>query len=145
MSDSPTLEEHLQALAEAEKQAQSVDKNTLFDAIKAAGLTSIAVTFDGYGDSGQIEGITALAGETEVLLPDIRITLQPTRYHTEPESCSLPDALERLCYRYLSSEYGNWEDSDGAYGQFQFDVQTRTIHLDFNERFTDSHKYTHSF
>jgi hypothetical protein len=31
-----------------------------------------------------------------------------------------------------------WENNDGAYGDFIFDVAKRTITLDFNERYTAS-------
>ena len=39
------------------------NKTALFDALAAAGITSVLVHFDGSGDSGQIEDIDATAGE----------------------------------------------------------------------------------
>ena len=38
------------------------NKTTLFDALAAANITIVVVTFDGYGDSGQIENIEVKAG-----------------------------------------------------------------------------------
>jgi hypothetical protein len=35
------------------------NKTALFDALAAAGITHVAVNFDGYGDSGQIEHVEA--------------------------------------------------------------------------------------
>lgn len=37
------------------------------------------------------------------------------------------------------------ENNDGAYGEFCFDARARSIHLEFNERFTSSELYTHDF
>ena len=45
------------------------NKAALFDALGAAGITTVTVTFDGYGDSGQIEEITAQQGDRVVDLP----------------------------------------------------------------------------
>ena len=58
---------------------------------------------------------------------------------------SLHDAIETLCYDYLSQTHGAWENNDGAYGMFRFDVSNRSIHLDFNERFTDTNEHSHDF
>jgi hypothetical protein len=56
---------------------------------------------------------------------------------------SLHDAIETLCYDYLSQTHGGWENNDGAYGTFEFDVQQRSIRLDFDERFTDTNHHSH--
>ena len=37
----------------------------------------------------------------------------------------------------LEQEQGGWENNDGAFGEFTFDVAERTIELEFNGRFTD--------
>ena len=39
------------------------NKVTLFSALERAGVTKIVITFDGYGDSGQIEDVQAKAGD----------------------------------------------------------------------------------
>ena len=45
------------------------NKTTVFDVLAAAGVTVVVVTFDGYGDSGQIENIEAKAGDEVAALP----------------------------------------------------------------------------
>ena len=52
---------------------------------------------------------------------------------------------ERCAYDFLSDTHGGWENNDGAYGEFCFDASARTVHLEFNERFTSSELYTHDF
>ena len=49
------------------------NKERLFDGLTAAGITHVTVVVDGYGDSGQIESISAWAGETTVDFPKIQI------------------------------------------------------------------------
>ena len=42
-----------------------------------------------------------------------------------------------------NQHHGGWENNDGAYGEFCFDASARSIHLEFNERFTSSELFTH--
>jgi hypothetical protein len=135
---------HLKAVAEA----NALNKQVVFDALAAAGLTRITVEFDGIGDSGQIDEITAYAGDAIAELPLPSLTLhQVAQNKGDPRTTkvSLREAVETLCYDYLSQTHGGWENNDGAYGRFEFDVGKRSIYLDFNERFTDSTHHFHDF
>ena len=49
------------------------NKDRLFDGLSAAGITHVTVTFDGEGDSGQIESVAAWSGETVVDFPAVEI------------------------------------------------------------------------
>ena len=133
---------------EAVTKVNALNKPIVFDALKAAGLTRVEVPFDGEGDSGQIEGIYAYAGDARAELPESSLTLhQAAQNKGDPKTTtvSLHDAIEILCYDYLSQTHGGWENNDGAYGIFRFDVLSRSIHLDFNERFTDTNHHSHDF
>jgi hypothetical protein len=57
----------------------------------------------------------------------------------------LPEAVEVLCYGYLEQEHDGWENNDGAYGEFCFDVHERTIALELHVRYTDTHSSDHTF
>ena len=48
-----------QERARRAEQLLAANKDALFDALAAAGIETVTVTFDGYGDSGQIEDIEA--------------------------------------------------------------------------------------
>jgi hypothetical protein len=135
---------HLEAVA----KANALNKPIVFDALAAAGLTRITVEFDGGGDSGQIEDVIAYAGEAHVELPSVSLTLhQAAQNRGDPKTTtgSLSDAIETLCYDYLSQAHCGWENEDGAHGTFELDVRKRNIRLDFNERFTDTRNFTHDF
>jgi hypothetical protein len=114
----------------------------------AAGITHVTVTFDGAGDSGQIESIGAWSGETAVEFPATEIDYAALTWddpEVEMRQLSLEDVVEQLAYDFLSDTYGGWENNDGAWGEFCFDAAARCIHLEFNERFTSSELYTHDF
>ena len=129
-------------------QANELNKAVVFDALAAVGLTRVTVEFDGEGDSGQINGIAAHAGEAPAEFPSTSLTLhQATQTGSDLRTAeaTLHDAIETLCYDYLTQCHDGWENNDGAYGTFEFDVQNRTVHLDIDERFTDTTNSTHAF
>jgi hypothetical protein len=139
-----TYQDHEKALAEA----NSLNKTVVFEALAAASITSVAVTFDGGGDSGQIGEITARSGDETILLPDAQITLQSASWNSgklESSQIALRDAIEELCFDYLSQEHGGWENNDGGQGEFTFHVQDCRIELDFCQFYTDSTHYSHTF
>lgn len=122
------------------------NKTVLFDALQAADITSVTVTFDGCGDSGQIDAIVARAGDGEITLPDTQVELARTDFHldeTRRESMALPDAVETFCYDALESRHGGWENNEGGFGDFTFDVAARTIAFDFNYRIEKSENHYH--
>jgi hypothetical protein len=119
----------------------------VFEALSAAGITRVLVNFDGAGDGGQIEDANAYAGDKLVDFPATTVTLHRQQYGNEElttHEMSLREAVEELCYGYLEQENAGWENNDGAFGEFNFDVAERRIALDFNERFIDytQHDYT---
>ena len=137
------------AIAALWQEALPMNKATLFDALQAAGIHTVSVEFDGYGDSGQIEAIRAFtADNTELPLPDSALDWRDVLFD-EPrlavEIQPVRDAIEGLAYRLLGDVHYGWENNDGAYGTFSFDVNERAIVLDYHERFTDSTHYAHAF
>lgn len=129
-------------------ELRPANKAALFDALAAAGIVSVVVTFEGYGDSGQIESIDARDARGEIALPEGEIELaSPTYGGAEVERRTLPirDAIEQLAYDLLEELYAGWENNDGAYGEFALDVTERTITLDYNGRYTAVESYSHEW
>lgn len=128
-----------QRAALAEKVAHA--KASLFDCLEDAGIILITVDFDGSGDSGQIEGIFAFDEYGEVAVPDASlpcISLTPDVRSDTAESHSVRDVVEVLAYDLLEEAHGGWENNDGAYGEFRFDLTDRTITLSYHERIMTS-------
>ena len=136
---------------EFEKLCDSIrpeNKAAVFDILAQAGVTSVEVTFDGYGDSGQIEDIAAKAGDKDVALPVVNVEVAHANWGnpdivrvTHP----LPQAIEQLAYDFLRETHAGWENNEGAYGDFYFDVAERTITLNYNERIETSEYTQHVF
>jgi hypothetical protein len=131
-----------------EAELQPGNKAAVFDALATAGVTHVHVDFDGYGDSGQIEHIEFTAGDTVVGAPQAQIEIARASWsqnETERSLASIADAIEQLIYDILNATYGGWEDNEGAFGQFTFDVGARTITLDYNERYIESANHQQTF
>lgn len=146
MSDTEHFAERYARHQEILKQANAANKEAVFAALAAAGIATVTVSFDGEGDSGQIADIAVDGKVTR--LPDVRVECQLVPLGAETPVCgqtTLHLAIDALCYDYLAQEHGGWENNDGAYGEFVFDVAQRRVELDFNARFSDSVNSTHTF
>jgi hypothetical protein len=107
------------------RAALDTNKEPLFDALAAA---------NGRGDT--------------VELPAGSVPFQQAQSGDDAPavtSRTLRDAIEALCYDCLALVHDGWENNDGAYGTFTFNVAVRTIELEFNGRFTDVATSTHCF
>lgn len=149
----PTFDpgDFLQRWTEYDKRAAELhpaNKASLFAALRHAGITTVVVTFDGSGDSGQIEDIQAHAGDQLADIPTTPVEIARLDFHaTEPERLTEPlsEAIETLAYAFLEQTHGGWENNEGAFGEFVFDVAGETITLDYNERVETSENHTHEF
>ena len=148
MSDTKDFATLYEKNREAEAEANAINKAVLFDALFAAGITRVTVNFNGEGDSGQIEEITAYAHGNPHPLPDVQLSTRHVQWGTgkqDSHETAIRDAVEQLCYDYLEQEHGGWENNDGAFGEFTFNVTGRTITLEFNGRYCDFTTSSHSF
>ncbi len=125
------------------------NKADLFSVLDGAGIVTVTVAFNGYGDSGQIESIDAIGKDgMSRELPATSITIRSARWgEAEPASEEIPvaEAVERLAYDLLGGAHPGWEINDGSFGTFVFDVAAATITLDCNVRFTDSELHSSTF
>lgn len=124
------------------------NKVKLFALLSATTITTVVVRFDGGGDSGQIEEIDALCGDGPADLPTVDVELMVTNYGSDrafAEIQPLDKAIETICYALLASAHDGWENNEGAYGEFVFDVAANTITLDFNYRVIETENHSHVF
>lgn len=148
-ADFTAYEAKCQAAKALAAEILPANKAALFDALAGVGVGTVVVTFDGYGDSGQIESITAFAaGEAEMELPATTIRLREVDFEksTVTEvSRSVRDTIQAMAYAFLEEAHDGWEDQDGAFGEFIFSVADRSIRLEYNERYTETHYHEHEF
>ena len=148
MSNTDDTFETYKRCEKAQAEANRINKDEIFDVLSVAGITSVSAQFDGEGDSGQLNEITAFKDTVMVALPDLPLLLLRASWTTgklDSQQTTLRDGIETLCYDYLSQQHGGWEDNDGAFGEFVFDVAERSLELEFNARFSASTLFTHSF
>lgn len=148
MSDTEDFATLYEKNRKAHAEANAINKAVLFDALCAAGITGVTVNFNGEGDSGQIEDINASANGNPAQLPDVQLSIRQIEWGTgkqDSHETAIRDAIEELCYDFLEQEHGGWENNDGAFGEFTFDVAGRTITLEFNARFSDFTTSSHTF
>ena len=124
-------------------------KAAIFDALEAAGIAHVTIEFEGSGDSGQMEQATGCTAANEpVGIPDVVIEITRVDFDEDKDSSAdvaLREAIETVAYELLEQTHGGWEDNDGGFGTFAFDVAERSITLDFNERYTETNNSVHEF
>ncbi len=148
MADMKTILQSISQRSAALAEISKANKEAIFDALAANGFSLVNVTFDGEGDSGQIDNLAGYVGDVLTKLPEFKLTLQNLSWsdnNITTEDKSLVDAIERLCYDFLEQEHGGWENNDGAFGEFTLYVAGRSVELEFNGRYTDIHTTTHTF
>ncbi|MBN9581199.1 MAG: hypothetical protein J0G37_06810 [Afipia sp.] len=102
-----TSESELERLCKA---VRAGNKAALFDALTQADIGIVIVEFDGYGDSGQIEDVTAYDARDVVLkLPSRSIEIghvQLGSLNIVRETLTVRDAIEHLAYDVLERTHG---------------------------------------
>ena len=143
-----TWEQKERAYRERASAVLEGNKKALFGILADHSVTAVIVNFDGYGDSGQIEDIAAQSGDVAAELPDERIELFRPAWDSpdiERQTHTVREAIEALSYDFLAQTHCGWENNDGAYGDFTFNVTEGSITLDYNERYTATENYSHEF
>lgn len=148
-SDYAEYERKAAAAARLAAEMRPLNKTALFDALAAAGIDRVSVAFDGCGDSGQIESVTAIAADgSEITLPATTIAMREVNFDgpsVRTEQRDIAEAIETISYAYLEETHDGWENDDGACGEFVFGVADRTIRLDYTERYTATNFLVHVF
>ena len=135
--------------------------NLLFDTLAQTKVSSIEVSFEGCGDSGQIESVDYTdangKGIDEAYLDKVIVKgSAKTSYHkwdekkkemvlTEAKEGNVREIIEEVCYDKLGASHGGWEINEGSYGTFYFDVSTRKVRLEYNERIEEVRSSEESF
>lgn len=114
--------------------------------LAAVGAVRVVIRYDGGGDEGQINEVTAEAADgAPVDLPEVACERFRTGYdgRVSIDVNSLANALEEIGYEALGAYYSGWENGDGAFGSVTVDLATRTAALEHNAYVTTSEQFTH--
>lgn len=142
-------EARMAAAAALEADILPLNKAALFDTLQAAGINRVVVRFDGYGDSGQIEAVEAFdAADVAGNIPDVAIEFREVTFDgpsVAARSVPVEEAIEMMAFALLEQTHAGWENNEGAFGDFTFDVTERSIAFDYNKRHIESTSYYHEF
>jgi len=146
----PKMDDIYQQIAQerlTKQQAVKSNAKALFDFLQKSRIVTINATFDGCGDSGQINGVEYLDHRGKDMatpvgkVPNSRLE---AGYHWNdkkkkmeelpPRQGCVEELVHEICYDKLGSKHMGWEINEGSYGTFSFDVLNRKISLEFNER-----------
>ena len=93
--------------------------------LQAAGVNHVHIEYDGCGDSGCIENIAYTDGQGGAVEIVGRLAI------TEEQ-------LKDLFYDLMEARHPGWENNDGAFGEFHWDLtQEDALTHTHNDRFTD--------
>jgi hypothetical protein len=123
---SPSLQEYHQKRLEHVRQQLPEAARQL----KGIGVVSIEVYYDGCGDSGQIESIHYLDTNYKAIDPTGRVTITD-------------DVLTDLFYDLLEARYAGWENNDGAFGSFEWNLITDALKHEHSERYIECETTEH--
>ena len=116
-------------------------RSAVIPPLRKAGITTVEITYDGYGDSGAIEDITCLAANNAVVdCPAIELLLAETCKNvgcSDSTTTSLSDGLESLACLALELHHPGWENNEGANGSLEIDVAKETFVLKCRIRYVD--------
>lgn len=139
-------EQRLRALLHPGVDAHN--KAVLLRALAEADLVRVDVAFDGYGDEGQIVGISCIgADDCERDSPLAQIEVQSVIHDGSGVTSSVMPAaraIEHVCYDLLEQHHSGWENNEGGYGSFTFDVARELITYTHNERYEHVETFEHA-
>jgi len=92
--------------------------------LKDAAVATVHIFYDGCGDSGQIETIEYTGADGKSIDIADRVAI------TESE-------LLDLFYDLIEVRHAGWENNDGAFGEFAWDLATGSLKHSHSDRFTD--------
>lgn len=130
------------------KAASQENLAAICRALEKEKVGSVVVTYDGSGDSGQVEQITYYdpddkeleepEGKLEILKGKSTLSDGKWVETVVPKEVSLSEAIEGIAYAFLEIHSPGWENNEGAYGDLEILVKDRKATLTHNYRFTDT-------
>ena len=115
-----------------EERLANVRKNlpVAAEQLKVAGVARVDISYDGCGDSGQIE--------------DVRYFDAQHKWIKSPPPFTITeDALRELFYDLLETRHAGWENNDGAFGEFEWDLVADTLKHSHSERYIECETTEH--
>ena len=132
------------------KDAQKPYARLLIQKLKECGIKEVVVSFDGSGDSGQIEEVSFGSMDqpdafVEWLEIDSTWVEGSWVEKTEVKSIDIHSALESFCYEALEEAGIDWYNNDGGYGELRINLDPIEVHLEVSTRYTQTETSSFGF
>jgi hypothetical protein len=115
-------------------------KRAMLKALRARGIATASIEYDGEGDSGQIVGIFASDAEEKPVALDRPVRLAFCRDKAPRDYGSLREALDDFAWVLLGHFHADFEVNDGGFGTIRIDVAKGAVLLDHDDRVIETLK-----
>lgn len=135
-------------------QALHANRGRLLAALVRLNATEVTIDYEGYGDSGDVSGVSI---SPVTLMPSLQtetVSLcRVLRHHEEGKSRfelaeeptqSLEEALKDFTYAWLEIQHGGWENNEGARGTVTINVPKNRFELEHESYYTESSHHADS-
>lgn len=126
--DCTSFNETLERQARERNELLAEKRSTLLPKLRKADIEQIEATYDGYGDSGNIEDV--------ILLPE------GVRGSAGLRSTQLEE-LQDFLWDVAYGLHPGFEINEGGFGEISWDLRTDKISVSHSERFIDTQRYDH--
>lgn len=122
---------------ERQKVALPQHKDSLLDALSAAGVARVTVSYDGEGDSGQTDRAEAIAQDGSAI--DLATLTAPDPQAASSDNAvkaavQLSQLVENFLWAALDAHHAGFENNDGGFGELTIDVTERSVTLEHSDR-----------
>lgn len=138
MSDEPNIDEILARMHRERDEAQkrSADRlKALCDPLARIGIQYIVWTYDGSGDSGDIEDQSIYDTNNNEVSEEAFFNLVAQLPENEQPLFIGEHKMRDDVYELLPSGY---ENNDGGFGEVHLDVENKKIRVEHNQRYTET-------
>lgn len=136
------------------KDALDSNRTILLEALSLLGIQKVFVTYEGGGDSGDVEQVSVEPASLEHHLHEHRLAVWCLRYSTAlqhdflardiEKPIPLIDALKQFALDWLEVAYPGWEINDGARGVVVIHVTEQSCRLEHHQFYVESQLYEHT-
>lgn len=126
-------------------------KQIIIDHLKAHGIANVIVSYDGEGDSGQTELVTATNADgtfinldtpTTLDLPGVEDDLADAIRSFTGESTTLYGIIDAFTWKLLNAYHDGFVNNDGGFGELTIDTTAGTVTLSHNDRYVEFNNTT---
>lgn len=127
----------------------NIAKQTILTALTGLHAHKVEVSYNGSGDSGQVEDVTVTdEADTPLPIDQVNVTIPKSRHVwkgegfecvTESETVSLGEALKDFVYEWLEVNQPGWELNEGSTGTLTIDLAEQQWRFNHCSYYTESY------